>query len=43
MEGLAVLILIVAGLAILDLSAMSWGTDSRDRIGDDRSRPTLWR
>jgi hypothetical protein len=33
--------MVLGALALLDVSALHKGTDSRDRIGDDWARPTI--
>ena len=38
MAGLAVLAVIVGMLLLLDVAALTWGVDSRPRLGDDRDR-----
>ena len=38
MEALIAIIALLVGLVGLDLAAMSWGTDSREPIGDDHAR-----
>ena len=35
MEALFVLMIIVVGLAVLDLTALRWGVDSRAPLPDD--------
>ena len=41
MELLITIAIVAALLALIDLSAVHKGTDSRDRIGDDWVRPTV--
>jgi hypothetical protein len=38
MDALFALFIVVAGLVGLDLAAVTWGTDSRESIGDDHLR-----
>ena len=38
MELLITIFLAIAGLAAFDLAAMTWGADSRDRLGDTHHR-----
>lgn len=38
MEAIVVLLVIVAGLAMLDAASAAWGVDSRDVITDDHRR-----
>jgi hypothetical protein len=38
MDGLAILGLIVAAVAALDLAALRWGVDSRPTLDDRRER-----
>lgn len=38
MDALFVLIAVVAGLIGLDILALGYGADSRERIGDDHAR-----
>lgn len=38
METLIVWIVVVAALVALDLGALRWGVDSRDRLPDDHRR-----
>jgi hypothetical protein len=40
MELLTLIVTILGILALLDVTALRNGTDSRDRIGDDWARPT---
>ncbi len=40
MELLTIIATVLGILLLLDVSALSKGTDSRDGIGDDWSRPT---
>jgi hypothetical protein len=39
MEAIVMLVIIVAGLAMLDGASAAWGTDSRQDVGDDHRRP----
>jgi hypothetical protein len=41
MELLTIIAIVAALFALIDISAVYKGTDSRDRIGDDWARPTL--
>jgi hypothetical protein len=41
MELLTMIITVLASLALLDVAALRWGSDSRDRIGDDWHRSTI--
>jgi len=38
MDALFALFIIVAGLVGLDFAAVTWGTDTRESIGDDHVR-----
>jgi hypothetical protein len=38
MEGLALLITVIAGLALFDVAALVWGVDSRPGLRDDHAR-----
>ena len=38
MEAIVMLLVVVIGLALLDVAALRWGVDSRDPIADDRRR-----
>jgi len=39
MEGLILILTIVGLLVAFDLTALGFGVDSRDTIGDDHARP----
>jgi hypothetical protein len=41
MELLTIIATILGILLLVDVTAVNKGTDSRDRIGDDWTRPTL--
>lgn len=41
MELLSIIITVLASLVLLDIAALRWGSDSRDRIGDDWHRSTI--
>ncbi len=41
MELLTIIISVLASLVLLDVAALRWGSDSRDRIGDDWHRTTI--
>ena len=41
MELLTIVAAVLGILALVDISALRKGTDSRDGIGDDWARPTL--
>ena len=38
MEAIVMLMVVVIGLALLDVAALRWGADSRDPIADDHRR-----
>jgi hypothetical protein len=38
MEALVLLVIVVAGLLLVDGLALAFGADSRDSIGDDHAR-----
>jgi nitrogen fixation-related uncharacterized protein len=38
MDMLLLLIVLVLGLALLDVASLTWGADSRDLIADDHRR-----
>jgi hypothetical protein len=38
MELLVLVLALVAGLALLDAAALTWGVDSREPIADDHRR-----
>ena len=38
MEAIVMLLVVVIGLALLDVAALRWGVDSRDPIADDHRR-----
>jgi nitrogen fixation-related uncharacterized protein len=38
MEAIVMLIVLVVGVASLDISAFRWGADSRDQMPDDHQR-----
>jgi hypothetical protein len=38
MEAIVVLLVIVAGLVMLDAASAAWGVDSRDVVADDHRR-----
>jgi hypothetical protein len=40
MEAILGLVLIILGLIAFDGAALSFGSDSRDALGDDRLRPS---
>jgi hypothetical protein len=40
MEAIIALVLIIAGLVGLDLAAIHWGVDSRDKFRD--GKPSWW-
>ena len=41
MELLTIIAMVLGILALVDVSALRKGTDSRDGIGDDWARPTI--
>ncbi len=41
MELLTIIAMVLGILALIDVSALHKGTDSRDGIGDDWARPTI--
>jgi hypothetical protein len=41
MELLTIIATVLGILLLVDVTAISKGTDSRDRIGDDWARPTI--
>ncbi len=38
MEAIVMLMVVVIGLALLDVAALRWGADLRDPIADDHRR-----
>ena len=38
MEALVLLVIVVAGLLLVDRLALAFGADSRDSVGDDHAR-----
>jgi len=38
MEFIVMLTILIAGLMSLDVAALNWGADSRDRLPDDHVR-----
>jgi nitrogen fixation-related uncharacterized protein len=38
MDTLFILFILIAALVALDLGALTWGVDSRDRLPDDHRR-----
>ena len=38
MESIVMILVLIAGLVRLDVAALSWGADTRDRLPDDHTR-----